>query len=60
MKLMGNLEGVSPNTYPKPPYDIINFITLKAGLGYITLVSVINESALLPKSNSIIFAAMNF
>lgn len=43
MKMLGNLEGVSPNTYPKPPYDIINHITLKAGFGYVTLVSVVND-----------------
>lgn len=33
MKLLGNLDGISPATYPKHPYEIVNQLTLKARLG---------------------------
>lgn len=35
MRLMGNLEGISPFTQPRHPFSIVNRITMRAGLGHL-------------------------
>ena len=44
LRLLGNLDGVSPDTYPRDPYQLINTRTLKAGLGP-TVIKIVNNSA---------------
>ena len=35
LRLLGGLEGVTPRTYPRHPFDIVNRVTLRAGLGHL-------------------------
>jgi hypothetical protein len=47
MKLIGNLEGVSPFTQPRHPFSIVNRITLKAQLGHLQFC-IVRCSAVAP------------
>jgi hypothetical protein len=47
MRLMGNLEGISPFTQPRHPFSIVNRITLRAGLGHLQFC-IVRCSAVAP------------
>jgi hypothetical protein len=44
MKLLGHLDGVSPDIFPKHPYEIVNQLTLKARLGPLRFCVVRNDA----------------
>ena len=48
MRLLGDLQGITPATYPRVPFEIVNTLTLKAGLGQLEFVMVRSDQAPLP------------
>ena len=45
MRLLGNLDGISPASYPRPVFDLVGQLVHRAGLGPLAFVVVHNDTA---------------
>lgn len=51
MRLLGKLAGITPDTFPRVPFEIVNTLTLKAGLGPLQFAIVRSDQAPLPTAS---------